>query len=256
MLILGLTVLVLVMTLLWHASKALFSLPEGSKPKPAKTKPKALTPKQLADKARRVARKEAAIFEALSMMDQPFVVADIETTGLCRRDHDIIEMAAVLVNQCGQVMAEFSTLVQTGGRVPWEITELTGITTKDLKTTGKPLGAALTSFLGFIGDYPVFFHNASFDKGFIQEAVRRTQPKETAQLGGYKFEEGIFDSLPIARHAWPNLPNHKLSSLAGMVKAPAATHRALADVKALVSVLVAAKVQIQASRRFTEPRTA
>jgi DNA polymerase III subunit epsilon len=243
----GLMILTLVLALFWYASKVLFAKP----PAPIEERPKlaGLTEKQAKDKARRVARKESAIDQALTMTDVPYIVADIETTGLSSRDHDILEMAAALVSPQGRILAEFSTLVRTGQRVPSEITQLTGITTRDLEAHGKSLGTALKSYLGFIGNHPVFFHKASFDKGFIQEAIRRTQPVGTAQKNGYTFEAGVYDSLPIVRNAWPHLPNHKLASLARMVGALEASHRALADVRALVAVMSAAKHQIRLNRK-------
>lgn len=55
------------------------------------------------------------------------MVIDIETTGLSRHYHEIIEIAAAVVRD-GAVVEEFHSLVNPGTRIPGFITSLTGIT--------------------------------------------------------------------------------------------------------------------------------
>jgi DNA polymerase-3 subunit epsilon len=162
-----------------------------------------------------------------------FIVADLETTGLDPAACEILELAAVLSDSTGRIVSEFSALVRAETLVPVFITELTGISQLDVDQHGRPLQEALSSFQAFIGDRPVFFHNAPFDIAFIERATRQF---------GLPFTNVVHDTLPIARAAWPGMRSHKLETLAKIIDdAPAPSHRALADAKTALAVLLAAR---------------
>lgn len=191
---------------------------------------------RVAAKAARDAEPFAGVEAALAATAQPFVVADLETTGLRAADHDILELAAVLASPDGSVQAEFSALVRVEGALPREIVELTGISDQDVAREGRPLAEALAGFLAFVGDRPVFFHNSPFDRSFLQAACAREKKK---------FSNPLHDTLPVARRAWPELRSFRLSLLAEHVGTPASTHRALADAKAALAVLLAARERLR-----------
>lgn len=94
----------------------------------------------------------------------------------------------------------------------------------------------LKAFTAFVGDRPVFFHNSPFDHGFLNKA---------ASLVKVKFPNPVHDTLPMAREAWPSLRTYKLAALAEHAGATAPTHRALADAKAALAVLLAARKVVQ-----------
>lgn len=179
----------------------------------------------------------AGIEAALAATAQPFVVADLETTGLRAGEHEILEFAALLVSAEGTVAAEFSALVRVSGSLPREIVRLTGITDQDVALEGRPPAEAFGAFLAFAGAHPVFFHNAPFDHGFLKQAATASK---------VKFCNPVHDTLPLARRAWPELGGYKLGGLAEHVGAPAPAHRALADAKAALAVLLAARVKLGA----------
>jgi DNA polymerase-3 subunit epsilon len=162
-----------------------------------------------------------------------FVVADIETTGLDSTSCEILELAAVRSDSAGRIISEFSTLVRIEKLVPTFITELTGISQFDVDQHGRSLQEALSSFRAFLGDCPVFFHNAPFDTAFIERAMQQCS---------LQFANVVHDTLPVARAAWPGMRSHKLETLAKIIDAaPIPTHRALADAKTTLSVLLAAR---------------
>lgn len=173
---------------------------------------------------------------ALSATAQPFVVADLETTGLRAEENDILEFAAVQVGADGAIQAEFSMLVNVGRPLPPEIVRLTGITDEDVAREGRPIAEALGAFLAFVGTQPVFFHNAPFDQGFLKRAAAASKKK---------FSNPVHDTLPLARKAWPELGGYKLGGLAAHVGAPAPTHRALSDARATLAVLLAARARLK-----------
>ena len=164
----------------------------------------------------------------------PFVVADLETTGLRPSQDEILEFAAVHVDPVGAIESEFSMLVRSSRSIPNFITQLTGITQDEVDREGRPLVVATMKFLAFIGSCPVFFHNASFDESFIKQNVERT---------GQRFINPVHDTLQIARFVWPKRKTYKLDALAELVGVPAPPHRALADAKAALSVLLAARTK-------------
>lgn len=178
----------------------------------------------------------AAVDAAWAATRQPFVVADLETTGLNAETDEVLEFAAVQVESDGGITEELSVLVRVSARVPTEITQLTGITQEDVDHEGRPLSEAMKAFAAFVGTRPVFFHNAPFDLSFIKKA---------SSLAKVKFTNPIHDTLPLSRKTWPSLGTYKLAALAEYVGAPAPTHRALADAKATLIVLLAARNKME-----------
>ena len=176
-----------------------------------------------------------------SSLEAPYVVADLETTGLNSRTGQILEIAALKVESSGIATSSFARLVRTSTAIPAAITTLTGITQADVEQNGQPLYDVLKAFLDYIGVRPVFFHNASFDQRFIEAALKRTARTNREPL---TFANTVFDSLGIAQYAWPALGSYKLDYLAKRINAPAPTHRALADVRATLAVLLAAKREL------------
>ena len=109
-----------------------------------------------------------AVHGCSDSFESEFVVFDIETSGLSAVDDVILEIGAVLVKD-GNEISRFHTFADPGVKIPYSITELTGI--KDSDVEGAPQQKeAVTAFLEFAGDRPLVAHNAGFDVGFIDEA--------------------------------------------------------------------------------------
>ena len=163
-----------------------------------------------------------------------FVVVDLETTGGAPGARSLTEIGAVKVRG-GQVLAEFSTLVNPGVAIPAQITMLTGIT--NAMVAGAPgVRTCVEAFLDWAdllaGDVVLVAHNARFDVGHLRGAA--------AALGLGWPEPRVLDTLALARKAWTRseVPNHKLGTLAAFVGSQIRpTHRALDDARATVDVL-------------------
>ena len=181
---------------------------------------------------------EAKMEAAWIATTQVFIVADLETTGLNSATDEVIEFAAIKVSSTGKVLAEFSMLVCSVAPIPEVITKLTGITPSDIAREGRPLGEAMKAFVDFVGTQPVFFHNAPFDVGFLKKSATQTRQK---------FGNPVHDTLPMARVAWPSLESYKLATLAQHVGTQVPTHRALADAKATLAVLLVARALVRPS---------
>lgn len=160
-----------------------------------------------------------------------YTVVDVETTGFTPADCGITEIGAVRVHG-GQVVSEFSSLVNPGTPVPGNIEELTGI--GDEMLAGAPaVATVLPSLLAFAEGSVLAAHNARFDLSFLTAAC------EGAGLPWPGF--AVIDTVQLARHLMvvpDEVPDCKLATLAeffGTLVQP--SHRALADARSTAGIL-------------------
>ena len=112
-------------------------------------------------------------FESLFQKYDRLVLFDTETTGLQFSRDEIIEFAAVvveLVNGVPTITREYDELValSPGGFVPPKITELTGISTQDLREKGLPKTRVCRDIAELIaGNTLLLAYNAHFDLSFL-----------------------------------------------------------------------------------------
>ncbi len=159
-----------------------------------------------------------------------YCVFDIETTGLNAAKDEMIEIAAIRV-QNGEQKEELSILIQPAVSVPDEVQKLTGLTDELLKQQGIPIYDALIKFKEFIGTDPIVCHNASFDYRFLLAACQK--------CGIPLIRNGITDTLQLARRRVKGVENYKLSTLAkhfGVSEAQ--EHRALSDCKITYGIYI------------------
>jgi len=154
----------------------------------------------------------------------PFVIVDVETTGLEPRLDSIIEVAAVKVLN-GEILDEFDTLLNPGVFVPQETTDITGITTEMLK--GAPQFADVAEeYMKFLGEGTVFVaHNVEFDREFLNVHLMRSERE--------KMLHPYLCTYKLAKLVHPNLKRYALSELAKVfeIELPQA-HRAIHDARA------------------------
>ena len=179
-----------------------------------------------------------ANFETLFSKYDRLVLFDTETTGLLFSRDEIIEFAAVVVEKVNgrpQVVREYDELISLspGGFVPPKITELTGITTQDIRERGLPKTRVCRDIAEMIaGNSLLLAYNAHFDLSFLFYLLLRHG--DPAILKG----KDKLDLLTVYRdrREYP----HKLCNaidaygLTGKVKN---SHRAVDDVIATVAVM-------------------
>ncbi|MBI1816013.1 MAG: GIY-YIG nuclease family protein [Deltaproteobacteria bacterium] len=166
-----------------------------------------------------IASAHATLARALS--DTEFVVVDIETTGGSPQHGDgIIEIGAVRIAG-GRLAERFSQLIDPGRRLPFFITQLTGITDDHL--AGQPRVAdVLPQFLEFVGERVLIAHNANFDLGFLNAAVQTHR--------GSPLHQPHVCTLRLARRLLPQLRRRGLDTVAAHFGIPLVDrHRALGD---------------------------
>lgn len=164
------------------------------------------------------------------LADTIFVVVDLETTGGAGADAGITEIGAVKV-QGGEVIGEFTTLVNPGIDIPPFIATLTGITNS--MVAGSPsVRTAVTMFFEFAGECVFVAHNAPYDIGFLKGACAKFDiawPSNKA-----------IDTARIARLALhrDEVRNCKLATLSAFFHTQVQpTHRAFDDARATTDVM-------------------
>ena len=89
----------------------------------------------------------------------------------------------------------------------------------------------IPEFMEFIGDAVLVAHNASFDYGFLKNALKKT---------GFSYpDNSVLDTLALSRALYPRLKNHKLNTLAEELGVSLDNHhRAVDDATATAGILL------------------
>lgn len=156
-----------------------------------------------------------------------FVAFDTETTGLSAAMERVVELSAVRFRFDGTQLTTFDELIDPERPIPPDAVRIHGIS--DAMVQGKPsMNEVLPRFLKFSEGAVLLAHNAEFDLGFlVHEAARGeiTLPRPP-----------VLDTVEISRRLRPDLPNHKLATIARALGCePTTYHRALADAETLKS---------------------
>lgn len=157
-----------------------------------------------------------------------YVVVDIETTGLSRRRHKITEIAAIKVKD-GQIIDEFSTLVNPRCSISPFITRLTGID-DELVRDAPYIEHVLPAFLKFLGSSVLVAHNATFDYNFLNHNC-------SARIGK-EIRNPKLCTRKLAGRLLPDLPSKRLGILCEHFNITnESSHRARGDALATAQLL-------------------
>lgn len=150
-----------------------------------------------------------------------YVVFDLETTGTSINRDRIIEISALRVRN-GEVVDEFSTLINPGCPIPYYASQVNNIT--DEMVEGAPgIEEILPEFLSFVGNDVLLGQNIQrFDLKYIY--------RDCEENGLPVPNNDFVDTLPISRVCLPQLSHHTMSDLAECFGiSTKGAHRALAD---------------------------
>ena len=151
-------------------------------------------------------------------LDDRFVVFDIETTGFSPINDRIIEIGAVKL-QNGEIVDSFNAFVNPERRIPFEITELTGIT-PEMVSDAQSIEKIMPKFLEFVGDSVMVAHNAEFDMSFINSNCRRM---------GISIDNPVLDTIPLCKFLYPDLKKYKLNVIAKYLDISLENHHSAVD---------------------------
>ena len=177
-------------------------------------------------------------FDAFFAKYDRLVLFDTETTGLQYSRDEIIEFAAVVVEQRDgkpAIIQEYDELIalSPGGFVPPKIEQLTGISTQDLRERGLPKTRVARDIADMLqGNTLLLAYNAHFDLSFLYYFLLRSG--DPMILRG----KDKLDLLTVYKDRKPY--PHKLCNAIeayGLTGKVVNSHRAVDDVIATVAVM-------------------
>lgn len=171
-------------------------------------------------------------------MSRIYVAVDLETTGLSAESDAILEIGAVKFRLPTQpdeepMIERWSTLVNPGRPIPYNISLLTGIAQKELDMA-PTLDKVLPEFTQFVGNYPIVGHYVIFELSFLQ--------RQGALIG-----QAHLDTFELASLLLPTAQRYSLGQLATFLDIPFDEwHRALPDAEMSANLLLALWQRAQA----------
>lgn len=157
-----------------------------------------------------------------------FVIVDTETTGLNTQTARVIEVGAVKVSG-NEITKVYQELLNSVDNIPYFVQNLTGITSFQLMMEGKDPKEELIKIREFIGDDIFVAHNVTFDYRFLNSEFRR-------------YEIPVLENERIctcltSKKIWPELHNHKLTTIKEFLEIENVSHRALDDAMVCFEIL-------------------
>ncbi|AOM83148.1 PolC-type DNA polymerase III [Salisediminibacterium beveridgei] len=158
-----------------------------------------------------------------NLMEDTYVVFDVETTGLSAVYNTIIELAAVKVKD-GEVIDRFESFANPHEALSPTIIDLTGIT-DDMVADAPEAEEVLKQFKDWCADDILVAHNASFDMAFLDAGYQKA--------GLSKATNPVIDTLELGRMLYPSFKNYRLNTLCKKFNIElVAHHRAIYDAEA------------------------
>ena len=159
--------------------------------------------------------------------NQIYVVVDVETTGGRPPNDRVTEIGAVKI-QHGEIIGEWSSLINPEKRIPHFITQLTGIS-NDMVRDAPVFADIADDFAAFMEGAIFVAHNAGFDHGFIASEFRRLDRR---------FRHPKLCTVAAMRKHYPGHASYGLANLCRSFDIELVNHhRALADARAAAALL-------------------
>ncbi len=130
-----------------------------------------------------------------SIWETEFVVVDVETTGSDAKKNRITDIACITVLG-GEIVSEFSSLINPHQEIPQFITSMTGISNEMVTDAPEPDEILPRIVQIFSNPDTVFVaHNVHFDWGFVNESLIRAgmAPLENKKLCSLKLAKRMLD---------------------------------------------------------------
>lgn len=161
------------------------------------------------------------------LLENEYVVFDLETTGTDVMSNGITEIGAVKIRD-GKMVEQFTSLIKPDYAITEEITRLTGINEEMVKNSPK-IGAVIPDFIKFIQGATLVAHNADFDVKFI---------KRFAGAEDYAITNKVVDTLELSRRYLTMLKKADLKTVAEHFNIEFRHHRALSDAYATAEIFI------------------
>lgn len=148
-------------------------------------------------------------------------IVDFETTGLSPETGDRATEIAIVLLREGRIIDRYQSLMNAGRRIPPDVVSLTGIT-DEMISTAPTAAKVMREAALFVGKSPIIAHNASFDRRFWKSELERLSLHASHPFAC---------TMLVSRRIYPHAENHRLATLAGLLRLPETgrAHRAMAD---------------------------
>lgn len=165
--------------------------------------------------------------------DGNIIVFDVESTGIDVTSDEIIQIAAVKIDNKGNIIDTFERFIKPTKSVGSSV-KVHHFTDEYLAKQGLPKEDVLREFREYTKDKIVVGHNVQYDINIFSSELSRCGMK------GPMFK-GVYDTLDIYRRFYPMEKNHKLEYLSEVFETTnKPSHNALDDIKATTELLVMA----------------
>jgi DNA polymerase-3 subunit epsilon len=170
------------------------------------------------------------------MRNKNFTIVDVETTGGSAYFSRVIEIGILRIER-GEITEKFKSLINPGISVPEFITDLTGITDKQVKKA--PAFEEIAEDIFPLFEDSIFVaHNASFDYKFLLAEFGRAN---------LMFTMDTLCTVRLSRVLYPEHKRHNLSALIERFNFKCKNrHRAFDDAKVLWDFLKMAEKKFDA----------
>lgn len=179
-------------------------------------------------KADKFLKKEDLQLTDLNLEEAPFAVLDFETTGTSSRFGRAIEIGIAKMKN-GKIVDTYSSLINPGCQIPYQITLMTGITNDDV-LNAPYFEDIIDEVESFLSGSILVAHNLPFDLSFLKS--------EFARAGKDINEFPKICTLKLARKMYPTLPSKSLGNLVKYFRIKHVNvHRALGDATVTAKLL-------------------
>lgn len=165
-----------------------------------------------------------------SIWDYTYIVTDVETTGSDPKKDRITEIACFLVHG-GEIISEFTSLINPHKQIPPFIVNMTGISQEMVKDAPES-SVIMKEINKFISSDDIVFvaHNVRFDYLFLQETMHRN---------GINFDLPQLCTLKLAKRMLPKDIKKNVGALASYYNINILhRHRAFGDAEATALILI------------------
>lgn len=163
-----------------------------------------------------------------------FAVIDLETTGMSPNQGDRITEVGIVLLENDRIVDRFESLVNPGCPIPPQAEAVTGIT-DNMVANAPSSEIVLVQAMRFVRDTPLVAHNASFDRGFLNNELREISRGN---------EANFLCTMLLSRRLLPGLESYGLQRLVSYLGIPKGqAHRALSDAEMTAHLLIILKNQ-------------
>lgn len=179
-------------------------------------------------------------------MTDRIAIIDFETTGMSPAHGARAAEVGIVVIEGGRMVDSFQSLMNAGQRMPWNITQLTGISDAMLQAA-PPADTVMRQAAAFVGNTPMVAHNASFDRKFWVDELQRADCDASQPFAC---------TVLLSRRLYPQAPSHSLGRIVRFLDLPPAdkAHRALADAEMTAHLLLRMHSDLQTRWHIPQPR--